>query len=395
MPYPDSSKLPPDPDRSELLRLRFASVGAEQQFRRDHEATARSSRLVLLGLGTLMIASTPLYDRSLLHAPGAYIEFSRWIQFGILLPVMLMMLFLTWHTRLRRLSPLGVVLGLPLISGSLCAQHVVGLSLGFGVPDNFGALAVAGTFMLGQLRLFYFLPWAALIMIGLSLVQLHAAAYEAAAIYNTISAWMLFALAVASAYLLEVSARRNWRQSRALETEAAHDPLTGLPNRRYFDAMMLRLVRQAAREQKSVALLMLDVDHFKAFNDRYGHPAGDECLRLVSRSMSDSMRRPQDFCARIGGEEFAAVWFDAQVSAAPALAENLRAGIRLLAIPHAASSTGPIVSASAGFVQVFSPNSENAAEEIAAELIALADQALYQAKREGRDRMIEAQFPPA
>lgn len=392
-PDPGASLLSAESDRREQLRLRFSSTVLEAQFRRDHEIGSRTSRLVLLGLGAIMIAVTPLYDRPLLDPPEAFVSFSRWMQFAVQIPAVLAVFFITWHRGLRHFSAPAIVLGAAAVAGGLCAQHVVGARLGFSVPHDFAALAVAAIFMLGQLRVFYFLPAAVALMIATTLAQLQAGTFSSAAIYDAISTWMLFALALAGAYLLEVSARTAWRQRVILESEAARDALTDLPNRRHFDSMLVRLVRQAARERKSVALMILDVDDFKAYNDTYGHPAGDQCLRRVSRWLREAMRRPQDFCARIGGEEFAAVWFDAQPSAAPVLAEELRAGIRQLAITHAGSSTGRTVSASAGFAQVFSPRSEDAAASIALELIARADQALYEAKRGGRDRLVDTRFP--
>ncbi len=375
----------------ELARLRFA-YDEEAQFRIDYEAAALGSRMTLFTMGVVLVGLTPLYDRFLLQIPEAFAGFSHAMQFGVQIPAVLFAMAMTW-ARLRRWSAPATVLAMMLCVMGLTFQQVIGPAHGFHVPHDFAALAIAATCLLGRLRVIYLLPWASALMVIVSVMQLHGFGYSAGAFYDVISMWMLFLLVSIATYMLEYSARENWRQRRKLEEQAAHDALTGLPNRRYFDTMFVHLIRQAAREHKNIALMILDVDHFKNYNDRYGHPAGDDCLRRVGRCLGDAMRRPQDFCARIGGEEFAAVWFDAQIASGPALAEKVRASISDLGIPHAASPTSAVVSASGGLIQLACPSQEDASTEIATEMILRADRALYQAKRGGRDRLVNADDP--
>lgn len=364
-------------------------VEDEAAFRKDYEESARRPRLILLAMGAALIAVTPFYDRFLLHIPEAFVGLSRLLQFGLQIPPILLALWCTWHAPLRRWSAPTTVLAMMLVGTGLSLQHVLGHTYEFHVPHEFVALTVAAVCMLGRLRLGYLMPWAGLLILSASITQLYGLDFSSAAFYNVIAIWMMFLLAATSAYLLEMSARENWRQRRMLEMQAALDALTSLPNRRHFDRMLVQLLRQAARERKNVALMLLDVDHFKAYNDHYGHPAGDECLRQIARWLALSMRRPQDFCARIGGEEFAAVWFDARMDAAPMLAAKLRAGITALGIEHAGVGKRRVVSASAGFIQVVSSGTEDAATALAADMMDQADRALYEAKRAGRDRMVE------
>ncbi|TDU31350.1 diguanylate cyclase (GGDEF)-like protein [Panacagrimonas perspica] len=373
----------------ELARLRFAH-DEEAQFRIDYEAAAVSPRMTLCMLGVVMVGMTPLYDGVLLRMPESFAGFARAMQFGVQIPAILLAMLMTWAYRLRRWSAPATVLAMMLTVMGLTFQQVIGPAHGFHVPHDFAVLAISGTCLLGRLRLSYLLPWATSLMLIVSLMQLHGFGYSSGALYDVISMWMLFVLSTIATYMLEYSARENWRQRRKLEEQAAHDALTGLPNRRYFDAMFVHLIRQAARERKNIALMILDVDHFKYYNDRYGHPAGDDCLRRVGHWLKEAMRRPQDFCARIGGEEFAAVWFDAQIAVGPSLAEKVRGGISELRIPHAASPTSAVVSASGGLVQLACPSQEDASTEIATDMILRADRALYQAKRSGRDRLIDA-----
>lgn len=159
------------------------------------------------------------------------------------------------------------------------------------------------------------------------------------------------------------------------------DGLTGVANRRHFDETLAQEVARARRLKEPVALIMLDVDHFKKFNDRYGHLAGDSCLIRVAGVIDASVRRPGDLTARYGGEEFAIVAASCDGEDALTLAETLRGRIEQLAITHAASPAG-VVTASLG-VAVLVPDDSNGA----ARLIAMADKALYRAKGNGRNRV--------
>ena len=120
------------------------------------------------------------------------------------------------------------------------------------------------------------------------------------------------------------------------------DPLTGIGNRRLFDDALQKEHRRAARAQTPLALLMLDVDHFKAFNDTYGHPAGDSCLVAVAAAIASVAQRPADLAARYGGEEFALLLPEIDVTGAVAIAERLRDALRQLGLPHARGLDGTV-----------------------------------------------------
>ena len=142
--------------------------------------------------------------------------------------------------------------------------------------------------------------------------------------------------------------------------------------------------QQAQRDRQTIAVIMIDIDYFKAYNDRYGHIAGDDCLRRVSTALRDAARRrPLDFVARYGGEELAAVLYGADKTYAESIARSLLTAVRDLRIPHANSETQPYVTVSVGMVAV---DAYRLATHDAA--VALADQALYAAKHQGRDRYV-------
>ncbi len=178
--------------------------------------------------------------------------------------------------------------------------------------------------------------------------------------------------------LLEELARKN----RELERLSLLDGLTDVPNRRYFDKVIFQECLRAARESKPVSMLMIDIDFFKNYNDSCGHPAGDDCLRKVAKSLEYTLSRPGDFLARFGGEEFAAILPDTDSRGALLLAEKMLAGIRELKIAHPSSAVSGFVSISLGIGSI-PPAAGLRADP--ARLIAMADQALYRAKSSGRN----------
>lgn len=161
------------------------------------------------------------------------------------------------------------------------------------------------------------------------------------------------------------------------------DGLTGLSNRRYFDEYLGAEWRRAQREQTQVALLMIDVDAFKAYNDTYGHVAGDEVLRRVAGVIRDNCARPADLPARFGGEEFSMILPATSAGGARLLAEKVRRAIESLQIPHSGSPTSGVVTISIGGA-VIVPDEQGDANR----LVQAADTGLYQAKRNGRNQVV-------
>ncbi|HET6628466.1 MAG TPA: diguanylate cyclase [Woeseiaceae bacterium] len=189
------------------------------------------------------------------------------------------------------------------------------------------------------------------------------------------------ACAIAARHL-ETWSRTSFLTRRVIAELAQHDTLTGVKNRRIFDEHLERLWPQAIADGRTIAILLIDVDHFKPYNDRYGHQAGDRALQRIAGTLETFACRPSDVLARYGGEEFAAILYDVDALQAHEVAERMRRAVSELAIEHAGSRTAGAVTVSVG-VSAIAP----VAERKARGALQLADQALYEAKRRGRNRV--------
>jgi diguanylate cyclase (GGDEF)-like protein len=181
---------------------------------------------------------------------------------------------------------------------------------------------------------------------------------------------------------LEVRSRLSFLESRLIAELAQRDSLTGTKNRRVFDEHLNHLWRRAVDNRCPIAVILIDIDHFKAYNDRYGHQAGDRTLRKVAQSVQRFVRRPLDLLARYGGEEFAIILYDVDGEQARDMADRIRHAVGELSIEHRGSPTSSLVTISVGAAAV-----EPTADRSPGGALQLADQALYQAKVQGRNRV--------
>lgn len=188
-------------------------------------------------------------------------------------------------------------------------------------------------------------------------------------------------------YLLALRQRLLKREltqaNEQLEKVSRSDGLTQVANRRHFDEFLERLWQRAQGEDAEVSILMFDVDHFKAYNDLYGHPAGDGCLVKVADTLKRGLRRPGDLLARYGGEEFIAVLNRTPLSQAQFVAERVRQAVQALGLAHDASPSHACVTLSIGVATIRAQDPDASPQR----LIAMADTALYQAKNSGRNKV--------
>ena len=294
-------------------------------------------------------------------------------------------LILTWFAWTRRYEthylPWAQIL-IPIRNSAIAAQLVRVAAHG-----QLDSLMLLPLLLLGP---FYFMGLryrTALLVVLLSAGSMLAAAIAfhlptTIAFHSGSFALIAFVAFAVAAQQIEKRSRRAFLESQLVAELAQHDVLTWTKNRRVFDEYLPRLWRQAAEDGRELALLLLDVDQFKPYNDRYGHQAGDAALRKVAQAIQGCVRRPLDLVARYGGEEFTAILYDTDGARAAGTAECIRRAVEALGIEHRASRAGPVLTASIG-VAIIAPDLTRTPNGA----LQLADEALYRAKSQGRNRV--------
>ena len=273
----------------------------------------------------------------------------------------------------------------------------------YAVPirNVFAAVALAAMAARGQVALLIVMPAMVLgpfFFLGLhfrpalTCVALTIAAFAASALFFEMPATVLLracgflvvaaGMSAMAAWQIEKQSRRSFLESRLIAQLAEHDALNGAKNRRVFDEQLTRLWQQAVDDRRPLAILLLDVDHFKDYNDRYGHQAGDVALQQVAKAVQAQIHRPLDVLSRYGGEEFAALLYDIDGTQARHIAERMRLAVSAMAIEHRGSSAARVVTVSIGVAAI-----QPVADRGPLGALQLADEALYTAKVSGRNRI--------
>ncbi|MBS0506366.1 MAG: GGDEF domain-containing protein [Proteobacteria bacterium] len=304
----------------------------------------------------------------------------RGVRLGVAAAIAAPLLCALWRSPMRVLHTALVLLGVGLSCGAVFAVYVHKL---LGVPHEAAILVLV---MLGV-----FTPFATSLWLHVLVALLYlacAAALTWAAPLPVVRAEMLRLDVVLALSALVVGFAAYWheyqRREQFLYRGDAHwlamrDVLTGLYNRRMLNHHLEQVMAQARREGQPLALLLVDVDHFKAYNDAHGHLQGDAVLQQVAQVVLACIGRPLDMVARVGGEEFAVLLYGSDAAHARALGQSLVAGVRQRALAHGASPVAEVVTVSVGGAML-------QAEDRPQSLYARADRVLYQAKNSGRDR---------
>jgi len=295
-------------------------------------------------------------------------------------PILVLGLVLVRSPLYHRYYAIVCLIATPVFGAGVAWLHVIAAAHGVNLISTVIIMTIFIYFMLGMLFyaalgaalavLVFYLFAAAVAGLGMEQILIDAGVLVSA---NLICAMVC--------HSLERANRTNFLEERLLIEMASSDGLTGIHNRRLFDEHIDRIWPQAVRDQIPLALMLIDIDHFKAYNDHYGHQAGDECLRQVAWCLTRSARRPLDVTARYGGEEFAIILYDARRDHVEEVARSIQAGIAALAIEHLASPADArrlTVSIGAACVEPVAGRSHFG-------FIQLADEALYAAKARGRD----------
>ena len=393
MSTPDRLPTPDLPDSPQARQLRAGfpwltfTPELEPEFRRSHLDEHLLYTRVNLSLAVIIsIAFSAMESVVLGHELN---RIPSMIHLFVIIPTLLIGLAVSFSPQRHRIyPPLAVILATILGLGVAATQIVAALG---GMPILFPCMMLAITFIyfMGGL-IFYHALAANLIVMFFYLaagttLQLPGRefAYDALAMI----AANLFGATVV--YMHERTSRMRFLEACLLREMVARDGLTGIQNRRMFDQHIERVWQQAVRDGERVAVLLADIDCFKDYNDRYGHQAGDECLRAVAVCLSQCARRPLDFVARYGGEEFAVILYEASREYVAEVLTRIQRSIAELNIAHDASRVASRLTLSIGAAFIL-PSSARTHEG----LIQLADEALYSAKEQGRNRVVvmEAEY---
>lgn len=373
-------------------RLRFEDA-VEARFEADTQQQ-RSRSMVLAGLVSAIIYVLFLFN-DYSFRPDAF-PVALLLRAGVMLPIGLTILW--WVHRgvspARREALMSSIVILAMVLSCLISASS---TAPYSYLDvfSFGLILVVGN-VVYSLRFGY--AWVSSV-ISVLIALIFVILYEPMPIevkrlaMFTLVAKALFTL-VAN-YRLEASERNSYlhvlkerlragsylEDNQALSQLSMTDPLTNISNRRKFDALLPICWQEAIDKDISLGLLVIDIDHFKAYNDYYGHPQGDECLRKVANTMQESSRE-SDLVVRFGGEEFVVLMANASPEMVKRAAERIQRSVEALQIPNHGHSKESVVTVSIG-VAVLSPN----VGITPADLLSQADEALYEAKRQGRNRI--------
>ena len=374
--------------------LRFPRV-LEDRFQRDG-AVSRLRLVMLSGVGSTV------FFAGVLSADYFMIPDQFWLavtmRVGIFIPVVLIGLQIFKHLAMPRLLEWMIAL-----AGIFAALISLGLSLSSDSPQALPHLVILNvvvvyTTMIGRFWPMLFMCASIAFLHGVGLFVLgdprNSLGIAMSLLLLTTMVFTLYGNYVLEhsdrkVYLVDVQESELQAElalaNEALARTARTDPLTGMANRRHFDDFLSQVWLHAGQQRSPVALLLIDIDHFKGYNDRHGHPAGDRCLCSVAQALAGCMRKSGDLVARWGGEEFAIVMSGASPAMAEGAARRVLEAVRAAGLPHGGSPVAPVVTVSVGVASLVP-----AAGITAQTLTQAADEALYQAKTTGRDQAVMA-----
>lgn len=374
------------------LRLRFPHP-LEEEFQQDYTRRYHSHMVLSGFLGVLAILACGVIDPFWMPEQSS----ALWqLRFMTAVPILIILMISKTQLAMAYMQPIVA------FCACLFVACVVGLSLRSIEPFNYfyaGSITMVMlvVFVLTRLQ-FVWGCISAVVMLAIVNVGYVVIGQVDLKMITAVNFIALFSaiFSLVGTFLVERGLRQNYLQARLLAFEnhdlgeanlrlqylTAIDGLTQIANRRSLDMSLTTEWQRALRKQEPLGVVMIDVDHFKLFNDTYGHQAGDECLRDVAGMLKDFARRPGDLAARYGGEEFVLILTNANPQQAKIVAERVRDSILSLGIPNQRSSHGN-VTASLGVASII-PSTQHSGPEV---LLLAADQALYRAKKSGRNRV--------
>ena len=368
---------------ADQLSLGFRGLRFARALEREYRAHLLddSFELKRFALSVAMVIWLALAVLDLLVVPASHLAWVLGVRFVVLVILLVCAALILQRRHTHLLLPLSMACILTLGVG---AALIVGIvhQVDPGYPyEGLLLVSMAAYFLVG-LRLSEALACSLVVLTAYVVAELLAGLPAARLINNVLFLAFGNLTGAVGCYLLEYKSREHFLVSRLMRLLAYHDSLTGLHNRRSFNRQFERLWRQAQRDGKPLALLLCDIDHFKAYNDCYGHQAGDAALQRVGMLIEQAARRPLDMGVRLGGEEFALLLFDIAADEARQRAEALRQSLEAAAIAHRGSDSAEVLTMSIG-VACLTPGVQAELEQ----LYEQADRALYEAKALGRNQV--------
>jgi len=359
--------------------LRFDDAGLEQDFRQDHRLSLRNNVAVHLWLAISLLTGFILVNHYVLKREQTS---SLMVLLGIALSILILCAAVVmseryqkyYHRYVQWLAPL---FGLCAVLNSFVDQP----SIESLTPTI--VLVLTGMYLMAGMLFVPALLSGLFVMLSYCVAGWVTNMATPELFYNVTVLFSTNAIGATACYTLERLHRVNFLEARLLAEMANRDGLTSIHNRRAFDEHLHRVWQLGVREEVPVALLLIDIDYFKLYNDHYGHQAGDDCLKKVASLLSTVARRPLDLSARYGGEEFAMILYDARRDYVEELTALIRSELRKLEVEHAASKVGRYLTVSIGAACVQPQLSRSTGG-----WVQLADEALYTAKGTGRDRCV-------
>lgn len=354
----------------------------EREFRRYLHRQARWAQRLGAFLLIMVVGGYLYAERQLLpHSDAGWLRELTLLRLLEMLPGFAVLAISLSHRRLRvvanRLFPLFLVM-----VGTVAAR--IDIQYEIMQPDmafryGAGLLIVCSFFFLGITFWRALVSATAIVLIDVLMATLILSSAAMKVHWIAVSYYLLLlVIGAVSRYVHEYSQREQFLVRQLLGWVAQHDSLTGLANRRSFDAAVRQTLLQARRDGQPLALLLIDLDNFKAYNDSLGHPAGDALIRVFADVLGRFARRPMDLAARVGGEEFALLLLDCDAQAAQVIAGQLLQALAERAVPHPASPRSAYVTTSIGIAMW-------RAGQSAEQLYQAADAALYTAKQAGKN----------
>ena len=353
----------------------------EEEFRESYCMLIKPRIRIALITGIILIITFEIMDR--IFIPDKRVIWTTMIRFGILLPVLTMSGIAIAIKRYRD-KILGIVFVTALVAGlGIVAIFMINYHLASYIRYESLILTTAVVYFVTGLLFRMNITCCGLVMVAYFVASLISGVAVPVIVSSGLFLMLMNMIGAGGTYIIERAIRSNYLHRKILKDMAEHDGLTGIYNRHTFNENYGRLLRQALRDHKAVAVIMIDVDYFKLYNDTHGHLAGDRCLIQIAAALLRYERRPLDIVARFGGEEFVVVLYDTDENHVREASDQIRTDIADLRIEHGSSDVGPHVTVSVGSA-IMLPGSAMEPHE----LIRLADEALYSAKGLGRNRIV-------